>query len=89
MIPKMLFWQHKDMLVSSHCTEGQECIVAPVLCICHFTWKEVQMLQIYIDQYKDAIAKGDNKTARRIERELASVGMDAATLKILLNETKH
>lgn len=43
------------------------------------------MLQIYLDQYKDALAKGDEKVARRIERELASLGMDATTLKILVN----
>ena len=46
------------------------------------------MLQIYIEQYKEAIARSDTKTANRIERELASLGMDTATLKILVN-TNH
>ena len=41
------------------------------------------MLTEYIKRYKKAIAEGDEKTMRRIERELASLGMDAYTLKTL------
>lgn len=43
------------------------------------------MLQIYIEQYKEAIARSDTKTANRIERELASLGMDKSTLRLLAN----
>ena len=42
------------------------------------------MLQDYISQYEKAIASGDDKTAKRIESELSSVGMDVASLKSLV-----
>ena len=41
------------------------------------------MLTDYIEQYKKAIATDDKKTMQRIERELAALGMDARTLKML------
>ena len=46
------------------------------------------MLQIYIDQYKKAIAISDKRTARCIEKELAALGMDLATLKTIVASTK-
>ena len=42
------------------------------------------MLHDYISQYEQAITAGDDKTAKRIERELSSIGMDVATLKTLV-----
>ena len=45
------------------------------------------MLQIYIDQYKEALRLGDEKLVRRIERELVALGMDAATLQYLTSKT--
>ncbi len=42
------------------------------------------MLTDYIEKYKKAAAAGDKKTMNRIERELASLGMDALTLKMLV-----
>ena len=45
------------------------------------------MLQIYIDQYKEALRLGDEKLVGRIERELASLGMDTATLQYLTSKT--
>ena len=41
------------------------------------------MLTDYIEKYRKAVAEDDKKAMRRIERELASLGMDARTLKIL------
>ena len=41
------------------------------------------MLTDYIEMYKKAIAENDKKTMRRIERELATLGMDVCTLKML------
>ena len=41
------------------------------------------MLTNYIELYKKAIAENDKKTMRRIERELAALGMDVCTLKML------
>ena len=46
------------------------------------------MLQLYIDEYKEALRRGDKKTAARIERELQSIGMDAATLKYLASKNR-
>ena len=42
------------------------------------------MLQDYISQYEKAIASGDDKTVKRIESELSSIGMDVSTLKSLV-----
>ena len=42
------------------------------------------MLQDYISQYEKAINSGDDKTVKRIESELSSIGMDVATLKSLV-----
>ncbi len=38
----------------------------------------------YIDAYKEALRSGDEKSAKRIERELRSLGMDYATLQYLV-----
>lgn len=46
------------------------------------------MLEDYIRQYEEALKKGDEKTKRRIEKELASLGMDLMTLRILVRERK-
>ena len=46
------------------------------------------MLGDYINAYKQALAKGDEKTQRKIERELRSLGMDKATLMLLAREVK-
>ena len=46
------------------------------------------MLEEYIINYEKAIAEKDWKTVSRIERELASLGMDKMTLSILVEERK-
>ena len=46
------------------------------------------MLQLYIDEYKEALRRGDRKTIARIERELQSIGMDSATLKYLVAKSR-
>lgn len=46
------------------------------------------MLTDYIEKYKKAVAEDDKKTIRRIERELATLGMDAGTLKMLAKAAK-
>ena len=43
------------------------------------------MLTDYIELYKKAVEENDKKTIRRIERELAALGMDVCTLKMLAN----
>ena len=50
----------------------------------HHLRRKMLMLQDYLSQYEKAIASGDDKTAKRIESELSSVGMDAASLKSLV-----
>lgn len=42
------------------------------------------MLADYIEQYREAMANGDKKTMREIERELAKLGMDRMTLRMLV-----
>lgn len=44
------------------------------------------MLSDYLKSYIAARQNGDTKTMRRIERDLASLGMDAATLHSLTHE---
>ncbi len=44
------------------------------------------MLDEYINQYIDAVLAKDTKNKSRIEKELASLGMDKTTLLILANE---
>lgn len=46
------------------------------------------MLEEYIRQYEDAVAAGDKVTVKRIERELGSLGMDRATLLVLIKERR-
>ncbi len=44
------------------------------------------MLTDYIDRYREALKQGDHKTAREIERALAMLGMDRATLMVIVKE---
>ena len=44
------------------------------------------MLNDSIKSYIDAVRGHDEKAMRRIERELASIGMDKATLMLLAKE---
>ena len=44
------------------------------------------MLEEYIRQYEEAVAAGNKAAAEQIERELAGLGMDRATLLILVKE---
>ena len=44
------------------------------------------MLTDYIDRYKEALMQGDHKTAMEIERALAMLGMDRATLMVIVKE---
>ena len=44
------------------------------------------MLDEYINAYIDAAISKNTKEAKRIERELATLGMDKITLTILANE---
>ena len=44
------------------------------------------MLNDYIKQYIDAVQKYDTDNMRRIEKELASLGMDKMTLMLLAQE---
>ncbi len=46
------------------------------------------MLQDYIDAYEVAIRKGDKKAAEKIEKDLARLGMDKATLMLIVGEIK-
>lgn len=46
------------------------------------------MLQDYIREYFAAKQKNDTKIMRRIERELARLGMDKATLNVLCGAIK-
>ena len=48
-----------------------------------FLRKENPMKE-YIDAYKEALRSGDEKSAKRIERELRSLGIDYATLQYLV-----
>ena len=43
------------------------------------------MLSDYIDAYIKAKQNDDKKTMERIEKELAIIGMDKATLNALIN----
>ena len=42
------------------------------------------MLEDYLAQYEIAINSGDKKAMQRIEQELMIVGMDKATLAVLM-----
>ena len=44
------------------------------------------MLGEYIEAYKEAMERGDAKEMRRIEQELASLGMDYETLMVVVTE---
>lgn len=44
------------------------------------------MLDEYIKAYKEAMQTGDEKEMKRIERDLASLGMDRMTLRMLAKE---
>jgi len=46
------------------------------------------MLEDYIRQYEGALATKDKATMGRIEKQLKSLGMDRATLLILVGERK-
>lgn len=46
------------------------------------------MLEDYIRQYEEAVAAGNKNVMKRIERELGSLGMDRATLLVLVKERK-
>ena len=46
------------------------------------------MLEQYMDEYESAVAARDWKAVSRIEKELASLGMDKITLSVLINERK-
>ena len=46
------------------------------------------MLGDYIQQYKQAMKDGNKKEMARIERDLAKMGMDKFTLKILAAEVE-
>lgn len=45
------------------------------------------MLGDYIKMYKEAMAKGDEKEMKRIEKDLAQLGMDRMTLRMLAKES--
>ena len=47
------------------------------------------MLEEYIRQYEEAVAAGDRAAMKRIERELGILGMDRATLLVLVNERRN
>ena len=47
------------------------------------------MLKDYIDQYIWAKQQGDEKEMRRIERDLEKLGMDKATLLMLIQEEEQ
>ena len=44
------------------------------------------MLQDYLNRYEKALSDGDTEAIRRMERELSSIGMDAATLRALVKD---
>lgn len=44
------------------------------------------MLGEYIEAYKEAMERGDAKEMERIEKELASLGMDYETLMVVVTE---
>ena len=44
------------------------------------------MLSDYIEMYKEAMKKNDEKEMKRIEKDLASLGMDRITLRLLAKE---
>lgn len=46
------------------------------------------MLEEYIRQYEEAVTAGNNAVTKRIERELESLGMDRATLLVLVKERR-
>ncbi len=46
------------------------------------------MLEDYIRQYEEAVAAEDKATVKRIERELGSLGMDRATLLVLVKDRR-
>ena len=46
------------------------------------------MLEEYIRQYEAALAVGDKKAMKRIEEDLSILGMDLATLNILVRERR-
>lgn len=46
------------------------------------------MLEEYIRQYEAALAAGDKKTMKRIEKDLSVLGMDLATLSVLVRERR-
>ena len=46
------------------------------------------MLEEYIRQYEEAVKAGNKAIMKRIERELESLGMDRATLLVLVNERR-
>lgn len=47
------------------------------------------MLEDYISEYEAALEEKDWKAVSRIERELASLGMDKMTLSVLVAERKN
>lgn len=49
---------------------------------------EIKMLEEYLQEYEKAVAEKDWKEVSRIERELASLGMDKLTLSVLMKERK-
>ena len=46
------------------------------------------MLEEYIRRYEAALATGDKKAMKRIERELLILGMDLVTLNVLIGERR-
>ena len=46
------------------------------------------MLEDYIRQYEEAVSSGNKAAMKRIERELGSLGMDRATLLVLVKERR-
>jgi hypothetical protein len=46
----------------------------------------IKMLGDYIEAYKEAMERGDAKEMERIEKELASLGMDYETLMVVVTE---
>ena len=46
------------------------------------------MLEEYIRQYEEAVTAGNKAVTKRIERELESLGMDRATLLVLVKERR-
>lgn len=50
--------------------------------------EEQDMLQDYIDAYEAAIRDADKKKAEKIEKDLRKLGMDKATLMLIVGENK-